>query len=457
MHCNLLQLPAELLRMIIEELLRWDGGHQRYGKSVAIHQNLINWSCTCSYFRNLLAPDIFKSVKLVNNEISGSSLSTVAKSQHNVHIKELHFIGSALGDSRSEEAAFSDTEGIFPCSVGGLICELKRFPSLEKLSLEFDYAFERIRHGSWIMHVFTEGETPEQVLEAEASVAGRALMSKTFSALAQNKSPHFKHLEIRTLIWKDVSTYNHAAFHNFLGHLEQFTFSIHAKESHEGSKLDRSLMGKLNEYFFNHLANVTTLFIKDVEEDILLLDGRIYVPLTLKVDQMPLLTTLHLDYILASQELVNLLVRHKDTLEEVILRDCYACTGVISEHYYTGIDRGINWSHFFTSLFLACPVQLHRFELVCSSAECLSADEPRDKEGYENVCTILGQDASRKLFPYGARVDAWLLRCDWGECFAAFLKGQDQRSWDRLMGKVERNAKKAAKSASKGVKLQLQS
>lgn len=50
--------------------------------------------------------------------------------------------------------------------------------------------------------VLGEVETPEQVLKAEASAPWRALMSRTYSALAQDKSHHVKYFEIRRLVWK---------------------------------------------------------------------------------------------------------------------------------------------------------------------------------------------------------------------------------------------------------------
>ena len=451
MHCNLIELPVELLLAIIKELRRDEHIRVRtndkkwkvYGadipekpdKSVKIYHDLIHWSCTCSYFRNLLAPDIFKTVKLVNDEKSGSSLNIVAKSQHNVHVKELYFIGSALCNPRSK-AAFSDTEGILPYSVYGLICELQRFPSLERLSLKFDFKFS-IRKFS----IFKE-ETPEQVLKAEASVAWRALMSKTYSALAQNKSPRFKHLEIRNLLSKNVSTYDHASFHEFLSHFEQFTVSICGKDKFMRYLLGRTGLsppGKFDEYFFNHLANVTTLSIKNLESEPFGLARRFHTPIALKVDQMRLLTNLHLDHIFASPELSDFLVGHKDTLEELTLHDCYASTGARSS-----IEHGIYWSQLFTSIFSACPAKLRRLELdsgVWSRffTGFLCVDEERD-----NVLTILQQNPNRILFPYAkSSEDYGLLTYDRDECFAAFWNEEDQRSWDRLMGLVEANSKEA--------------
>lgn len=152
MRCSLLKLPAELLLKIIEELRRGenvktnanddkendDDHKESQDEPIKIYHDLMSWSCTCSYFRNLLAPDIFKAVNLVNDERSGSSLNTVAMSLHNVHVKELHFIGSALGDVHREQTGFSDTEGILPRGVDALICNLRRFPSLERFSIKFD-------------------------------------------------------------------------------------------------------------------------------------------------------------------------------------------------------------------------------------------------------------------------------------------------------------------------------
>ncbi|MCJ1265626.1 hypothetical protein MMC22_005506 [Lobaria immixta] len=436
MDCNLLQLPAELLWMIIDEVRlddvieddTEDEDDIEPGVESVVIDSLINWSCTCSYFRNLLAPNVFKSVKLVNNEKSGSSLDTVAKSQHNVHVKELHFIGPALGDAHSEKAAFSDTEGIFPCCVDGLISDLRRFPSLKKLSLEFDYKSEKRDYRSWPEYTFTEEETPEQVVEAEASVAWRALTSKTYSALSRNKSPHFKHLEIRNLIWKHVSAYEDAAFEDFLDHIEQFTFSIHLHERLQGWELDRSLMENLNVYFFDHLANVTSLSIKEFEHKYLPLTGRIHAPLALKVNQMPLLTTLHLDFIFISSELSDFLVGHKDTIEELVLKDCYASTGP-----QTDIDDGIDWSQLFTSLCSACPAQLHRLELVYTPVNWWSRANQPDEERFQKMSTTLLQDSSRTLFLYAdmeeMREGHWQLWYDWEEWFAAYLKGEDSESW----------------------------
>lgn len=465
MQCDLLDLPVELKLMIVEELLRDehvevhpndDTQLENYHKEIQdepikIYHDLINWSCTCSHFRNLLVPRILKTVRLVNSEKSGCSIDTLAKSPHIVHVQSLHFIGSALGDTHKEEPAFSDTEGIFPRSVGAVLCNLQRFPSLERLSIEFDYNFQRKDEWIYGMNLEAEAETPEQVLEAENSEAWRALMSKTYSALIQNKSPHFKHLDIRQLIWKQVSTFSHASFYDFLGHFERFTLSIHGEsdELDHQSNLAKdypALMGKMDKYFFNHLANVTTLSIKAPPEGPLGLSEHInplpYAPLTLKADQMPLLTTLHLENIFASPELIDFLVGHKDTLEELVLRNCNAAI----------MEMGTYWSELFTSFFFAHPAKLRHLELFDCEMNLMF-----EEEEYEQVLAILQQDSRRIFFPYALLDKYGVLYYDEETSLEEFLEGNDQMSWDRLIGLVKQNAKKAMKSESKDVQMQAQS
>lgn len=488
MRCNLLNLPAELHLNIVQELLR-DGeigartkgskkddsdDKEKQDEPIKIFEDieinaingtkddkgkqderiktghlLINWSCTCSYFRELLAPEIFKTAKLVNSDKSGSSLEAVVNSHYNIHVKELHFIGSALENVHSDGAAFSDTDGILPRNVHGLLCNLQRFPSLERLSIEFDYNLESL--DLWIESIerSTEVETTEQVLEAEASVAWRALMSRTYSALTQNKSPHFKHLEIRNLMTRKVSTFSHTAFHKFLNHLEQFTISIYGEDTGRGQMSNTTeeysvLMGKLDEYFFNHLANVTTLSVRAPRAEPLGLEGMNYISLTLKPDQMLLLTTLHLDFIFASPELIDFLVGHKATLKKVTLNNYYADTKVFAEN-------SVSWSKFFNSLFSACFPRLRCFELMGTEMR-LPTDGWPSEELNAKVRSILQQDPGRILFPY-AFLDpsSGKLLYDERRSFEAFVRGRDQRSWNRLMGLVEKNAKEAAKSGINGV------
>lgn len=90
--------------------------------------------------------------------------------------------------------------------MNALLCDLSHFPSLEILIIDFSSMDMHLHRNKEI--VLDEVETPEQVLKAEASAPWRALMSRTYFTLAQNKSHHVKYFEIRRLVWKQVSTFN---------------------------------------------------------------------------------------------------------------------------------------------------------------------------------------------------------------------------------------------------------
>lgn len=480
---SLLAMPSAVQLLIIQNIVRTDDlkararhkyryGFEEQDEPIVIYHDLINWSCTHSYFRNFLAPHIFNTVKLVNDEKSGASLDAVARSPHNALVKILHFIGSAPDEATDEESdgeksdgeksdgeksdgeesdgeksdyeayASSDHDGIFPRSVYGLLSNLQRFPSLEHLSIRFDHQYDDEYEG----FEFPEPETPDEVLEAEAESPWRALMFRVYSALSRNKTPQVKHLDIRQLIRKEVSTFRHADFHDFLGHFEQFTLSIYGELTGVGctspgyytnvTKEYPALMGILDKCFFDHLAHVTTLSIKAPEEGPLGLPGKLYFycPFALRAHQMPLLKTLLLEYVFASRELIGFLLGHKDTLEEVTLRNCYASV--------TNANNGIYWSELFKSLVSAHPPKLRRFDLVREKPDPPFYTEVLDEEEMETVERLL-QDPGNIIFPYASLDEhAGGLNTEGEETWAAFEEQEDQKSWDRLMKLVDGNAMK---------------
>ena len=497
MHCNLISLPAELQLKVIKELLQDEdtpthtSARTKYScidwppcipekqdhqdEPIKIHHDLIRWSCTCSHFRKLLAPTIFKVTKLVNDDWSGSSLKALAKSLHNVQVTDLHFIGPGLDDAQIGEAAsLPDTEETLSSSVETLLRNLQWFPNLETLSVKFD---NRSAMEEW----------DESTERTDAWTAWCSLISSTSLALTQNKPPHFKHFEIRQPFWREiawrepfmwegVSSFSVPAFHDFLGHLEKFTFSIYDQDLPEylmpyANFEFPNLMDKLDAYLFNHLANVTTLSIKAPYRSSV---GLSNVPLSLTADQMPLLTTLRLDYLsLASLKLIEFFAGHKHTLEDLILHKCY--TAVNCDEFF---GRGNSWSQLFTSLFSPYPTRLRRFELVAMSFPGIPFETkftrlhqltglhlPREGDEGKNVFTILRQDPERILFPYvhmrekGMEDGDAAIIYDAEESFKAFLKGEDQSSYDRLMELVEANAERAmvTKSESKFLEWQARS
>lgn len=118
------------------------------------------------------------------------------------------------------------------------------------------------------------------------------------------------------------------------------------------TKQDPALKGKC---FFDHLAHVTTLSIKTPKEGPLGLTGEGgrngYTPLAVQAGQMPQPTTLHLDYVLVSPELIDFLLSHQDTLEKLMMWNCY----VFLRH---STSNGIKWSPLFFTFIFGTPTRL---------------------------------------------------------------------------------------------------
>ena len=105
-YCNLIALSAEVPPDYHWRApSRWPRGSRWWGwgwikarwSYRCLPPSLGNWSSTSSYFHNILAPNIFKLAKLVNDKSSASLITLANSSPHNALVKELHLIGSALG------------------------------------------------------------------------------------------------------------------------------------------------------------------------------------------------------------------------------------------------------------------------------------------------------------------------------------------------------------------------
>ena len=85
-HCRLIAIPADLQHEIIQLLL--------VPESATALRSL---NSTCSFYRDLLAPHIFKAINLVNTIKNGDSVNAVATGKHAENVRELHYRGSAPG------------------------------------------------------------------------------------------------------------------------------------------------------------------------------------------------------------------------------------------------------------------------------------------------------------------------------------------------------------------------
>lgn len=436
---SLIDTPTETKIAIIEQL----------HANPEDHASLLSLSATCSHFRTLLLPYVLRSITLRNTEKSGSSIEAIANCSNSCqHVKELHFIGSAPG---SNEETFGETENILPDIVQSILAGLQRFPNLRSVSVEFDLDLSNDDKWEDGFYIFDVRETPDENVKAESNEGWRALMAKTWTAISHNTDPHFKAFEIRQLLPIEVSTFREPQFHRFLSTIECFSLSTHGNDNGVGWRTNTMLgvgafYDHLDALLFDHLINLKDLRIMPSEEAPLgsnhVETG--YLPLALRDRQMPLLQSVHLERTFVCPDLIRFLVRHSGTLMTVVLHDCMG-SGVDNK-WTVGEGEEVTaskyaWAYMFERLSDEAPKQLKSF-LIESTDIPLVCDydgEPVLGEA-KAIRDTLRDEPGRRLFLYQDCDDKYGNLLDREELNReAFLRGDDQREYDRLMEIVEAN------------------
>lgn len=480
MPCSLVDLSDELHLNIIQELLKLDEllhdkslepdpGHGRQDRDdeFQYHRDLMSWSCTSQYFRNLLAPYIFKSIKLCNDEKSGASVDLVLKSPHGALVKEIYFLGTIprgipnseddeddkpLAEEFSKKSDKAKEEGksivvTLPLVVDNVLSNLHHFSDLESLSIGFTYPYDDPFEEYYEAEGILDNENPE------AAHAWKALIKTTYETLLRNKPPQVRVLEIRKFVWTFTEPYESQSFHHFLSRVEYFSLSV--RGGNNGAcwcvnTCDGYLecVARFDELFFDHLASVANLTLRAPREGPIGLEGMRHARLALKKDQMPLLKSVHLEHIFICQELVDFVISHTDTLEQLTLDDCNSSVNGLQE------NDAFYWKHFFDALHRGdleklSYLQIHPYNAPLTFNETMyrkyrsretDSEEPED---VQQIRRVLSGDARRRIFGY-ATLDSKYGACDDDdeENQAAFERGQDQAAFDRLMGHVNANAMK---------------
>ena len=472
MQSSLVDLSDELHLKIIQELLEHDQLlHEKSLQEVyrdlddefQYHRNLMNWSCTSRYFRNLLAPYIFTSIKLRNDEKSGASVDALLKGRHGALVKEIYFLGTippkmahpdgnVKGDDaltkelnmKSHEAEKEIGKPVtitLPLVVDDILSDLHRLSNLESLSIGFTYPYSSIfdeyygnGHGHGILGI---GDNPEPASGLHA------LMTKTYDTLLRNKNLQLRAVEIRKFVGFFTDPYESQRFHDFLSHVEHFTLSVRGV-----NKCSQYLkwVARFDELFFDHLPSATTLSLRAPCGGPIGSDGYGSARLALRKEQMPLLKSLHLEHVFICRELVDFVTSHANSLEQLTLHGCY---GRRSTPYDS--NDGFHWNHFFDALRSADLKRLSCLEIRPYHAP-LTVEEayglpllPHETERVEpehvqHIRRTLNADPRRRVFGYT------LLGGNFSDCVienvAAFERAENQLAFDRLMDNVNTNAAK---------------
>jgi hypothetical protein len=214
----------------------------------------------------MLLPTIYKDIVLRNNAESATRVASII-SKYAHHAERLYFVGSAPGDKDDD---FSDTEKVFPDEVANILSDLSKFPNLQSLGVEFELGIDEngemsSNHWENDFYMFGDEESEQDVVTAEANEGWRAMMAKTFNALARNE--RLEELEIRNLVPKTVSAWSTDAFQNLLGTLDRFRISLWGADNGAGwrtNTLDSygSFVDRMDQYFFGHLVKITELLLR---------------------------------------------------------------------------------------------------------------------------------------------------------------------------------------------------
>jgi hypothetical protein len=440
---SLISLSAELKLIIIEQLELTSTSFIP-GPSA----DLLNLSGVCKEFRTLVFPYLFKSVTLLNEEKSGSSVLAVLHSAHAEHVRILHYIGIMAmpesPDSREGPLVEPSPEH-FPDSVEQVLSSLTKLPNLERVTVQFacaKTADEDENIYCYTYDIYQTLESDEEVLEAEKTLAFRSLMERSYRALSRNAAFTIKHLELKNVVARQCSAWNLADFHAVLQGLSSFTISLRGGDNGAGWQINKvegylDFIAELENYFFIHLSNVRHFGFAATEDGPPGIHGGLNnTTLPLLEQHMPLLQSLSLEYIFISENLSTFITAHSNTLESIRLEHCYS--GWKDED----VSR---WGDFFSSIASKNMKTLSVFDIGVSDLEQMQPDQIK---GYYHDLAVRIQEL-RNQFPGRRMLDYKHLDDKYGmvfnstdEAFEAFESGSDCASWEQLCESMKENVDK---------------
>lgn len=433
---SLLSLSAELQLSVIEQL-----NHTSNSFIPAPSTELLNFSRVCKALRNITLPYLFRDVTLLNDEKSGSSVLAIVNQPYVEHVRSLHYIGvvamteSGVTDNLSETPAPEH----LPDSVQDVLSNLAKISSLERVIVEFRCAKtaeedEDIYRSSY--DIAEELEGTEQVLEAEENDAFRALVKRSYDALACNPAGTIQKLEMRNVVAKDSSAWKSHKFHELLGGLTEYSLSLRGGDNGAGWQVNMvpaylNFIQSLDSRFFQYLDNVKSFRFEATEDGPPGVDGgRNNARLDLGKDNIQSLEILELEQIFISKELAAFIASHGSSLKSVRLNKCYSAA-VFEE-------GALAWGDFFSMIANdATTFALHEFHIGISDLETTQPqDLSKEDYGYDQAVgakELREQYPGRRMFDYKTLDDKYgMLFDNLDLIFERVEHGRDHAGWEQL-------------------------
>lgn len=427
-------------------------------------------SLTCKRLKEVLRPQLFKTVRFSNDKrISDSAL--IAATRNGSYIQKLEFVGFDPADEEALPEIRKDRNHTLPPSALTLF-EASRalLPNLQTFVISFDHSFDEIFQG-YSGHKNMNGlaffdsiETDKRTTSREEVLSPRReLWANTYRFLASNTT--VSHLVIHNWPPRAITVFWTEAWTTYLGRLHSFEISIAGYQERsargEVSQCSNTLPGyqreveKMGEYFFDHLTSAKTVKISGSERfPVGLFTGSFDMPrispcnprfftLPLKPSSMPAVEYLTLSNFFISHDLVLWIAKHKHTLRTLVLTRALCLSRLCEVPNCIHVCR---WMEFFDALSAVEGLALAHFEVTthCPFGRG-RANTPNPASAY--VISEDGQYAYAITDPLKEKVKlfghAWL-RPDRGSVgylpgpnFLRFSKGEDLAAFKRFMSKLE--------------------
>jgi hypothetical protein len=287
----------------------------------------------------------------------------------------------------------------------------------------------------------------------------RALMAKTYDAVACNDQGSFTTLVLQEVLPVGVSWCTTKAWAKFLGGVKTFNLSPRiynntacwwcTRTSPYASPYVPSIEVALIEHVDILFRNLTSVTDFRFTADYCAVGRNNYDCLALNANHMPLLQTLDLERCLIAEGLATFISSHSQTLRRIKLTDCFS--GAVCPDESTSAGGDIAWADFFDILsdgFLS--VEKATFVEFCISSTTLGDEHcithivdckpvQVNTENFELAQRLLENEPHRRLFAHEYMSSKYINSEHNGDQdLNSLLQGRDQAAFDRLMAVTKR-------------------
>jgi len=450
---SFLDLSAELQLLIIEYLdipaTLCDPPAAYFAPRTS--QDIASLSSCCRTLRRLAAPTLYRNILLRDDDKSGKSLQAVGQSSWAASlVRELNLEAHiTLDDEWEEPNPLSDED--FPASVEEVLSHLERFPRLELFTVQFKCGETQTMDEDAVdcnPDIWMETPDPFRDFAAlkqkEEKSDWKALMARTYDAISESKHPSaLTTLELRNVLPSGVSSFTTEAWQAFLRTLKVLRLSLHGRaESFNAADGYLGFIESLD-LLFSQLVSVTEFRFTATESGLPGVSGHLHTVFPLNVQDMPMLQVFELQFCFISERTARFIASHIMTLKRISLEDCYSAATC------DNAEEDTSWATFLNiiadSLEAAGNPPLEYFFVSPSILGGTSQQDgcpiSGDDQQIELAQSMSKTDPHRRPFNYGRVDDKYgFLYEDEEENLDAFIAGQDQAAFDRVMAIVGRQS-----------------